>query len=900
MADGGTDEPRDLTNEELEALSAHLLAKAERARVDPVAFLDFVMEEETTREPIVAAPHQRLACHFILDHERCVIVLPPGFSKCHGRDTPILMFDGATKPVQDVRVGDRVMGADGKPRVVLATNRGRGELFVVTPHKAGHPFTVNEDHVLTLVNTDTGEVLDISVREYLSRSEWFRERHKLFHAPVDEFERKASIGMDPYFLGVWFGDGLHSIAPSRGVRVTTIEPEIVECLENTARDYGLQCVKRAKYEYALTLKKADRGRENTLKASIRFAVGRDLSLEKVKRAPREERAEFLAGFIDTDGGVVKNCVTLVQKRRDWAEAIAFIARSLGLAVSETIRTVPGYGSYVSLGIYGDWERSGVRPRVARKQFMARRGKRNALRSRFEVTPIGEGDFFGFTIGGDGRYLLGDFTVTHNSFLALGLSLWFLGHDATARGAIVSAAQEQSEKIVTAVRAYIEHSAKLHLVFPHLRPTQRDGEPWTQTKITVDRPAGIRDPSLSAYGLDSKSILGSRLKFAFVDDLLNDENTRTPEQREKIYRWLQNSVVSRKDKVGETHFALMNTAWHPDDAVQRSIREGWAALKMTVTGDIYVQDSQDRVVVARAAGVEFKPWDSDELRLADEYEPNPCRLVAHDPDPDNQVPLWPEVFDNVKIEEARRNNVPVIFNQLFMCECRDDATALCKQEFIDACYSTGRRLKVDGFTNRFRGPEPVFIGVDLAFEPGEEHDENCLFAFYPRRDGVRVIIDIDLGQWDGPTTLKKVVAMHDRFKNENNSVVITVESNGGQALLRQFALEKDRSLPIKSHTTTMAKAKPWSGIPGIFTELMNGAWAFPNDRHGQAHPNVRKLADACLYYTPQRHTSDVLMAMYFAWNQARKWGTLRQQSDASPEGRANARRRAGAIARVMQR
>lgn len=459
-----------------------------------------------------------------------------------------------------------------------------------------------------------------------------------------------------------------------------------------------------------------------------------------------------------------------------------------------------------------------------------------------------------------------------TFCAVALSLWFLGHDPTARGAIVSAAQEQSEKVVTAVRQYIEYSDRLHLVFPALCPTLREGEPWTQTKITVDRPASIRDPSLSAYGRDSKGILGSRLNFVFGDDLLNDENTDTPEQRSKGKRWLQNSVVSRMDKQGATHLCLMNTAWHPDDAVQSSIREGWASLTMRATGEILIQDDLVDVRVAEAAGIPFEPWDSELVRPANDGS-NTCRLVAHDPDPSDEVPLWPEVFGVAKIEEARATHLPIIFNQLFLCQCRDDSTAYCKQEFIDACLATAKALKVERFSSKYTGESPVFVGVDLAFEPGEQHDENALFAFYVRPDGVNVILDIDIGQWDGPTTLGKIIKMHDRYKNPTNSVVITVENNGGQALLKQFAHAKDASLPIKSHTTTAAKAKPWTGIPGIFVEMMNGAWAFPNDRHGQLHPNMRKLVDACLYYSPQRHTPDVLMSMYFAWNQARKWGAL---------------------------
>ena len=48
----------------------------------------------------------------------------PGIGKCHGVDTPILMFDGQVKMVQDIQVGDVVMGDDSTPRNHCTNPRG--------------------------------------------------------------------------------------------------------------------------------------------------------------------------------------------------------------------------------------------------------------------------------------------------------------------------------------------------------------------------------------------------------------------------------------------------------------------------------------------------------------------------------------------------------------------------------------------------------------------------------------------------------------------------------------------------------------------------------------------------------------------------------------------------------
>ena len=52
-----------------------------------------------------------------------------------------------------------------------------------------------------------------------------------------------------------------------------------------------------------------------------------------------------------------------------------------------------------------------------KKAQPRRQKKCATRTGFDVTPIGVGEYAGFELDGDGRFLLGDFTVTHNTVCA---------------------------------------------------------------------------------------------------------------------------------------------------------------------------------------------------------------------------------------------------------------------------------------------------------------------------------------------------------------------------------------------------------------------------------------------------------------------------------------------------
>lgn len=84
---------------------------------------------------------------------------------CFGIDTPIMLADGAVKSVQDVVVGDKLMGDDGASiRNVLELRRGRENMYRFTyADNTSHIF--NESHILCLVRD--GEYFTPTVRDYL-------------------------------------------------------------------------------------------------------------------------------------------------------------------------------------------------------------------------------------------------------------------------------------------------------------------------------------------------------------------------------------------------------------------------------------------------------------------------------------------------------------------------------------------------------------------------------------------------------------------------------------------------------------------------------------------------------------------------------------------------------------
>ena len=445
-----------------------------------------------------------------------------------------------------------------------------------------------------------------------------------------------------------------------------------------------------------------------------------------------------------------------------------------------------------------------------------------------------------------------------SFLAATDLLDSLGRDPTMRAAVISAAAEQAKKVLSMVRAYIEESPELRLVYPKLTQTKREGEPWTQSAITVDRPYGIRDPSLVAVGVDSLKIPGSRLKKIVVDDILNKENTATPEQREQVKSFFKTTVLSRRDAV-DASITVINTPWDRDDLTYwLEEKLYWPTLTMDSYGDIRISNTD---------------FDCEDIRpaheIGDGQVASVVRLTAHDdptPDTDLTTSLWPERYPLEKLEEIRTKDYadsPLEWAQTMRCKAISDESMKVKREWVQRAQRLAKDL---GFEKAWKddwGGGQTFTGVDLAIGKNKRNDLTCFFTIHVDELGRRIVLDVDAGRWSGTEILARLTQKHKQFGS-----IIRIETNAAQMWMKEFALEVDPSLPIRSHNTGKNKSDVNFGLEMVFTDIENGLWAIPTGDE-QTDEWIKEMYS----YDPDKHTGDRLMASWLAREQARQSGAF---------------------------
>lgn len=350
----------------------------------------------------------------------CGLILgQSGAGKCISPNTPILMYNGEIKLAKDIVVGDVLMGDDSTPRNVLTTCVGTEEMFRVIPVK-GDPWECNRSHILSMWRTDIKTYEDISVDEYLTFTKWRKDQNKLYRRGV-EFANPTKPDIDPYILGVWLGDGGRT-SPT----ITNSEPEIVSYFKQWMSDNGLSAKEYPK-DNSITYRVkriAGGNRRSIFQNKIEECMPADKSYkfipQKYLTTSREDRLQLLAGLLDTDGYFYHGYYEIVTKYEKLRDGILYLARSLGFAAysKEKIATIKGTdfeGLYHRITISGHLDQ--IPCKVPRKQAAPRRQVKNVLNVGFKLESLGEGVYCGFEIDGNRRFLLGDFTVTHNTSIS---------------------------------------------------------------------------------------------------------------------------------------------------------------------------------------------------------------------------------------------------------------------------------------------------------------------------------------------------------------------------------------------------------------------------------------------------------------------------------------------------
>ena len=392
--------------------------------------------------------------------------------KCNGRNTPIIMYDGKIKMIQNIKKGDLLMGDDSTPRTVLETTTGSGELYEIIPLN-GDRYKVNKNHILCFkissVNTvcfdksrnrfkirwmelinnmpvikekilpvefskiesenelknidklKRCDIVELTFEQYINLPTNTKNYLKLYKTGIEFPEKELTI--DPYMIGYWLGDGTSTQSVITAHHSTT-----VKYFKTNLEKYKCYLQYRNnKYKYGIT-------GNGTIGENLFLTTLKNLNLIDNKHIPdiykynsRENRLKLLAGLIDSYGHYQKerNIFEFSQSlhHEKLIDDVIYVCRSLGFACYKnkknttwTYKGIKKTGKAWRINIMGE-DIEKIPTLCLRKRASKRISAKNVLVTAIDNILICKQEkYYGFELDGNGRFLLGDFSVTHNSTL----------------------------------------------------------------------------------------------------------------------------------------------------------------------------------------------------------------------------------------------------------------------------------------------------------------------------------------------------------------------------------------------------------------------------------------------------------------------------------------------------
>lgn len=337
---------------------------------------------------------------------------------CHLKGTECYRANKTIDKVENIKVGDSLLGPDMKPRKVEKVFHGNADMYKITLSNGDVQIVTGNHPVYVKVRTwgksAKEEFRTFTCEELLARD--YKKGHYIIKSPIVYNYKEVDI--DPYMLGLWLGDG-----DSSRISFAASEIEIKEYFKSL----GDKCYLR----HCTNTDKCDVVHFPVIKNKELYEAFKEYNLFNNKHIPdaykynsKETLLNLLAGIIDSDGyyDSRKHEYEIIQhhSRRHIIYDLKEICENLGMRC--TIRTKINTKSGKKPGelYYRILIRSNVSipVKIEKKKFKERshyRNKINWLEYSFTIEPYGIGEYYGFLLDKDHLFLLKDRTVVHNTF-----------------------------------------------------------------------------------------------------------------------------------------------------------------------------------------------------------------------------------------------------------------------------------------------------------------------------------------------------------------------------------------------------------------------------------------------------------------------------------------------------
>lgn len=324
--------------------------------------------------------HQKIIANFLSSKSPYDQLLLAHEMGCVDPNTPIPLWNGTVKRAYEIKENDYLIGDDGTPRKVTSVINGSADMYKITQDN-GMSYIVNGEHVLTLKILNNYKITWIkSINAWYMF--WFdKSERKIRSRTISCIPNNIESKNQAYknmldFRELVYEDDVFEIKVVDYVNLSLSEKYILRGYKCSAINWPQEKTKLHPYDYGFQLKNTEYILESYFINSI------------------ENRLQLLAGIIDSNNGPI------FDKNVTYISQLKYLTISLGLMFKELENQICIYGKEIPVKFVSIDELFELPD--------------NHLTSIISVECLGYGKYVGWTITGNRRFLLNDFTVTHNT------------------------------------------------------------------------------------------------------------------------------------------------------------------------------------------------------------------------------------------------------------------------------------------------------------------------------------------------------------------------------------------------------------------------------------------------------------------------------------------------------
>jgi hypothetical protein len=314
---------------------------------------------------------------------------------CFSADTLILMWGGNIKQAKDIVIGDILIGDDGNKRIVQELVSGFNQMYKVTQDKADD-YIVNGNHTLVLKALTHKSIYITGDNKY--KVKWFDHINKLFRYKKFNIESHANTFCD----SIIDNDIVH-ITVEEHLKLSKNIKKFLVGFRSNGVNWESKDVKINPYIFGIWLVSNNSYLYNNI-TSKKYIPAVYLTND------RHKRLSLLAGIIDADGYLSNygTLVTILHNNLTLVKQILILSMSLGFITSYSDRSGKGY----VINISGE-KLSDIPTLISIKKCIDSKQTKDYLTTSISITNIGHYQYYGWKLNKNSKFVLADFTVTHN-------------------------------------------------------------------------------------------------------------------------------------------------------------------------------------------------------------------------------------------------------------------------------------------------------------------------------------------------------------------------------------------------------------------------------------------------------------------------------------------------------